>query len=77
AHGWRIKETRASTVTDVYFDHNWQVIEERKRSTVLAWAERSQFNHFYRLAINIRVPLDQAGKTLHVGDSIEIIAPSL
>jgi uncharacterized protein len=37
------------------------------------WAERSRFNHFYRLAINTIVPADQAGKIIRVGDEIEVV----
>jgi hypothetical protein len=48
----------------------------KREETLPPWAERSRFNHFYRLAVNTRVPLDQAGKTIHVGDTIEIIGPT-
>ncbi len=34
ARGWRIQETHGSTTTDCYFDHGWQLIEERQSSTV-------------------------------------------
>ena len=36
------------------------------------WAERSRFNHFYRLAINTRLSADQAGKTLRIGDEVKL-----
>jgi len=35
-----------------------------------AWAERSRFNHFYRLAVNTSIPSTEAGKILRVGDPI-------
>jgi RHS repeat-associated protein len=34
AHGWRVQETHSSTTTDCYFNHSWQLIEERQGSTV-------------------------------------------
>ena len=46
----------------------------RRERTLPPWAERSRFNHFYRLAINTRVPSDQAGKVLAVGDRVEVLA---
>jgi len=43
---------------------------ERREATLPAWAERSRFNHFYRLATNTRIDPAEAGKTLHVGDPV-------
>jgi uncharacterized protein YcbX len=48
---------------------------EKRRELLPAWAEKSRFNHFYRLATNTIVPEDQAGRTINVGDEIEIIGP--
>ncbi|MFO0542716.1 MAG: MOSC domain-containing protein, partial [Pseudanabaena sp.] len=31
---------------------------------------RSRFNHCYRLALNTRIPLTEAGKILKIGDSV-------
>jgi uncharacterized protein YcbX len=44
-----------------------------REQTLPPWAERSRFNHFYRLAINTKVPSDQAGKMLHVGDEMRLL----
>lgn len=44
-----------------------------RERTLPPWANRSRFNHFYRLAINTRIPSAQAGKLLRVGDEVEII----
>ncbi|MCA6611458.1 MAG: MOSC N-terminal beta barrel domain-containing protein [Pseudanabaena sp. M158S2SP1A06QC] len=32
--------------------------------------ERSRFNHFYRFALNTRIPLAEAGKVLRLGDAV-------
>lgn len=32
--------------------------------------ERSRFNHFYRFALNTRIPLTEAGKILKLGDAV-------
>lgn len=49
-----------------------KIFAEQRQRTLPPWAERSRFNHFYRLAINTRVPVDQGGKTLQLGDQITI-----
>lgn len=47
----------------------------QREATLPGWAPREMFNHFYRLTVNTRIAPDQAGKWLHVGDRVEIIAP--
>ncbi len=44
----------------------------RRKETLPEWVERSRFNHFYRLAVNTRIPRSQAGKILVVGDEVKI-----
>jgi MOSC domain-containing protein len=51
-----------------------QIFRRQREKTLPAWAEKSRFDHFYRLAVNTRVPPGQAGKTISVGDEIEILA---
>lgn len=36
------------------------------------WAERSRFNHYYRLATNTRLARSNAGSRIAVGDAVEI-----
>ncbi|HSZ59017.1 MAG TPA: MOSC N-terminal beta barrel domain-containing protein [Tepidisphaeraceae bacterium] len=48
----------------------------RREQTLPLWAERSRFNHFYRLAINTRIPAGQTGKVLRVGDDVAVIGPA-
>jgi hypothetical protein len=44
---------------------------ERRRETLPSWAERSKFDHFYRLCVNTRIDPSEAGKVLRVGDPVE------
>lgn len=45
---------------------------ERRRETLLSWARASRFDHFYRLAVNTRIPVAQAGRSIAVGDLVEL-----
>jgi uncharacterized protein len=54
-------------------DRNFQkTFVTQRRTTLPEWVDRSRFNHFYRLAINTRLPVTEAGKTISVGDAIRI-----
>ncbi len=46
------------------------IFRAKREETLPSWAVRARFNHFYRLAVNTRVPASEAGKRLHVGDEI-------
>ena len=48
----------------------------QRQATLPAWAERSRFDHYYRLAVNTRVPPDQASPLLRVGDEVAICESS-
>ncbi len=37
-----------------------------------AWSPVSRFDHFYRFAVNTRIPASEVGKTLHVGDPLTL-----
>ena len=50
-----------------------KIFTRKREETLPAWAERSRFNHFYRLSVNTKVPADQAGKMIHVGDELEVL----
>ena len=43
---------------------------QKREATLPPWAERSRFNHFYRLAVNTRVPVEEGGKSVNVGDKL-------
>lgn len=44
----------------------------QRQATLPEWAARARFNHFYRLAINTRLPVTEAGKTIGVGDALRL-----
>ncbi|MBL1175416.1 MOSC domain-containing protein [Pantanalinema sp. GBBB05] len=43
---------------------------QQRQATLPDWTEPTRFNHFYRLAVNTRLPAAEAGKDLHVDDQI-------
>ncbi len=47
-----------------------------REASLPAWADRSRFNHFYRLAVNTRLAPTEAGKHFRVGDPVEIQGPA-
>lgn len=49
---------------------------EQRKATLPAWAERTRFDHFYRLAINTRIPPSEAGKELKIGDEVKVELPT-
>lgn len=50
-----------------------KIFAARRRETLPAWAKRSRFNHFYRVAVNTRIPPSETGKEIRVGDEINIL----
>jgi uncharacterized protein YcbX len=50
-----------------------KIFAAKRQETLPAWAEKSRFNHYYRLAVNTIVPAETAGKILNVGDKVEIV----
>ncbi|TXT22540.1 MAG: putative Fe-S protein [Planctomycetota bacterium] len=44
---------------------------KRREATLPSWAERSRFDHFYRLSVNTRP--DSSGGRIAVGDVVEIL----
>lgn len=48
-----------------------KVVAKRRAATLPAWADRSRFDHFYRLAVNTRAGAGQCGRTIAVGDVLE------
>lgn len=47
-----------------------KIFVARRQETLPEWTVRSRFNHFYRLAINTRLPVSEAGKKIRRGDPI-------
>jgi uncharacterized protein len=44
-----------------------------RAATLPAEIDRSRFNHFYRAAINTRLPASTIGQTIQIGDSIRLV----
>jgi uncharacterized protein YcbX len=45
---------------------------QQRKNTLPEWAERSRFNHYFRLAVNTRLSATEAGKVIAVGDRVII-----
>jgi uncharacterized protein YcbX len=45
-----------------------KLFSEKRQATLPPWADRDRFDHFYRFALNTRIPHTEAGKLLRVGD---------
>lgn len=48
-----------------------KIFSERRAATLPPWAERSRFDHFYRLTVNTRAAATQTGRLIAVGDVLE------
>jgi uncharacterized protein len=42
----------------------------KRRQALPEWSDKSRFNHFFRLAVNTRVPSSDAGKIISIGDEV-------
>jgi uncharacterized protein len=49
---------------------------QRRAATLPAEVDRSRFDHFYRVAVNTRLPASATGQTIQIGDSIQLILSS-
>jgi len=45
---------------------------QRRRTTLPEWASEAQFDHYFRLMVNTRVPRDSWGDSLAVGDRVTV-----
>ena len=61
--------TRNAETGEPYPKFQKTFIEQRK-NTLPEWTERSRFNHFFRLAVNTKLPPTEAAKAIEVGDSV-------
>ena len=66
-----IVPTRDSFSAEASSDFS-QIFRENREATLPPWADRSRFNHFYRLAVNTCVPESEAGKRVLLGDNISL-----
>lgn len=46
---------------------------QQRQQTLPPWTHPQRFNHFYRLAVNTRIPASEAGKSLRVGDPVQLL----
>lgn len=70
-----IVPTRDSYLGETY--PNFQKIFVQKRQATLpSWVAASRFNHFYKLSVNTRLAVSEAGKLIKVGDNIETLPKS-
>ena len=44
----------------------------QRKTTLPEWAERSRFDHFFRIAVNTRLSSTEAGKIISVGDEVVV-----
>ena len=49
-----------------------KIFGQKRQATMPTCVNTAQFNHFYRLSVNTRVPVTEAGKMITLGSSIEI-----
>lgn len=63
--------TRDSQTGDVWHGFARRFADMR-RDHLPAWAPRSPFDHYYRLSVNTRLGFAQDGKTIRVGDRVEL-----
>lgn len=63
--------TRDSQTGEAYPNFQKTFIAKRQE-TLPEWVEKSRFNHFYRLAINTRLPATEAGKKINLKDLVTI-----
>ena len=66
-----IVPTRNSLTGDVSAKFQ-QIFNQQRQLTLPPEVNRSRFNHFYRLAVNTRIPLAEAGKFLNTGDALSV-----
>jgi uncharacterized protein YcbX len=51
-----------------------QRFSDKRRGSLPEWTERSRFDHYYRLAVNTRIAITEAGKLLKRGDEVKIFS---
>ena len=51
-----------------------KLFARRRAESLPAEVERGRFDHFYRLAVNTRIPASQDGRTLSVGDLVTVLS---
>ncbi|AFY34619.1 MOSC domain-containing protein [Calothrix sp. PCC 7507] len=47
---------------------------QQRQATLPSWVAASRFRHFYSLSVNTRLPISAVGKTLQIGNEVQIIS---
>ena len=50
-----------------------QTFVQKRKETLPEWAERSHFNHFFRLAVNTQLSPSEAGKKIAIGELVNLL----
>jgi uncharacterized protein YcbX len=61
-------------VTGVAIPTFAKVVSQQRAATLPAWADRSRFDHFYRLTVNTRAAAGQSGNAIAAGDVLARLA---
>lgn len=64
------------SLTGEPYPHFQKTLMQRRQQTLPPWTNPQRFNHFYRLAVNTRIPASEAGKLLRVGDPVQLLKPA-
>lgn len=67
-----IVPTRDS-LSGVAYPNFQKIFIQKRQATLPQWVASSQFNHFYRLSVNTKLPNSEALKIIKAGDKVEII----
>ncbi|MCG3174287.1 MAG: hypothetical protein GMKNLPBB_02516 [Myxococcota bacterium] len=49
-----------------------KIFSQNREAALQRWSARVRFDHFYRLAVNTRIPPEMAGKWISVGDPLTL-----
>jgi len=63
-------------LTGAAYPHFQRTFMQRRQQTLPPWTHPQRFNHFYRLAVNTRIPAADPGKILRVGDPVQLLNPA-
>jgi hypothetical protein len=66
-----IVPTRDSYTGEAYLNFQ-KIFVSKRQETLPVDVALSRFNHFFRLSVNTKLPMSEAGKTLQIGDEVEI-----
>jgi uncharacterized protein YcbX len=64
------RDSRNGAILDRTFA---KTFAQRRAETLPEWADKSRFDHHYRLAVNTILPPSENGKTLHCGDEVRLL----